>query len=228
MIGVADPTSTSWRLVDADRDTLSPPHCTSPSTSACSTTLSCGHIRHATRAIASTPRCGSSTPRSSPSGGNQGRGLVPQVVEPQPIQAELLDRRGADQAAEVAALRIGAPAAREHQPIRLQSGELLQVLASATTASAGSAITRCPASVLGGDSIKASPADGMAIARRGCYGDIPRPSPSAASRRPVGDHTVGAIELGCPIAVAQGDPEDAVVAGVPVAGTGPGWFGERD
>src|SRR5512132_3628795 len=51
---------------------------------------------------------------------------------------------------------------------------------------------------------------------------------SAASRRPVGDHAVGAVELGAPAAGAEGDPEDAVVAGVPVAGTGPGWLGERD
>ena len=45
-----------------------------------------------------------------------------------PIQAELLDRRPPDQPTEVAALQVGAPAAREHQPIQLGSGEIVQVL----------------------------------------------------------------------------------------------------
>jgi Single-strand binding protein family len=53
---------------------------------------------------------------------------VPQIMEAQPVQAELPDRRPPDQPAEVAALQVGAPAAPEHQPIQLRRGEVVQVL----------------------------------------------------------------------------------------------------
>jgi hypothetical protein len=49
-------------------------------------------------------------------------------MEANTLQAQLLDRRAPDQTAEVAALQVGPPTTREHEPIRLRRGELLQVL----------------------------------------------------------------------------------------------------
>jgi hypothetical protein len=58
-------------------------------------------------------------------GRRQSRRRVPQVVEAQPVQAELLDRRAPHQPTEIAPLQVGAPPAPEHQPLRTRHGELI-------------------------------------------------------------------------------------------------------